>query len=70
MIGLKADEWDMIMGGLEAFIENEEQWAQDERIDVALDAKETIRRLQELYNKVTIIKQTMRHFESLMGANE
>jgi len=70
MIGLKANEWDMIMGGLEAFIENEEQWAQDERIDVALDAKETIRRLQELYNKVTIIKQTMRHFETLMGANE
>jgi hypothetical protein len=70
MIGLKADEWDMIMGGLEAFIQDEEQWAQDERIDVALDAKESIRRLQELYNKVTIIKQTMRHFETLMGANE
>lgn len=70
MIGLKANEWDMIMGGLEAFMQNEEQWAQDERIDVALDAKESIRRLQELYNKVTIIKQTMRHFETLMGANE
>jgi len=70
MIGLKANEWDMILGGLEAFMQNEEQWAQDERIDVALDAKESIRRLQELYNKVTIIKQTMRHFESLMGANE
>lgn len=70
MIGLKANEWDMILGGLEAFMQNEEQWAQDERIDVALDAKESIRRLQELYNKVTIIKQTMRHFETLMGANE
>ena len=70
MIGLKANEWDMILGGLEACMQNEEQWAQDERIDVALDAKESIRRLQELYNKVTIIKQTMRHFETLMGANE
>ncbi len=70
MIGLKADEWDMILGGLEAFMQDEEHWAQDERIDVALDAKESIRRLQELYNKVTIIKQTMRHFETLMGSNE
>ena len=70
MIGLKADEWDMILGGLESFMQDEEHWAQDERIDVALDAKESIRRLQELYNKVTIIKQTMRHFETLMGANE
>lgn len=70
MIGLKANEWDMILGGLEAFMENEEQWVQDERINVALDAKETIRRLQELYNKVSIIKLTMEHFETRMGANE
>ena len=66
MIGLKADEWDMITGGLEAFMANEEDWLNDDRESVRKDAKKTIEKLDELYKKVNVIRQAMRHFEELL----
>jgi len=67
MIGLKSDEWDMILGGIEAFRENEEDWINDERESVRKGAEETIDKLDQLYEKIRIIKQTMRHFEELLA---
>tara|TARA_R100000908_G_C3618623_1_gene65214 strand:+ start:258 stop:464 length:207 start_codon:yes stop_codon:yes gene_type:complete len=66
MIGLKADEWDMITGGLEAFMANEEDWLSDDRESVKEDAKKTIEKLDELYKKVNVIRKTMRYFEELL----
>ena len=48
MIGLKSDEWDMILGGIEAFRENEEDWINDERESVRKGAEETIDKLLKL----------------------
>lgn len=67
MIGLKAEEWDMILGGLEAFRENEEEWINDEWGEsVRRGAKETIEKLDELYKKVDVIQKTMTYFEELL----
>lgn len=66
MIGLTADEWDMILGGLEAFRANEEDWINDDREGVREGAEKTIEKLDELYNKVNVIKKTMRYFEELL----
>ena len=66
MIGLKSNEWDMILGGIEAFRANEEDWISDERESVRKGAEETIDKLDKLYEKIRIIKQTMRHFEELL----
>ena len=67
MIGLKADEWDMILGGLEAFLANEEDWLNDDREGVKEDAKKTIEKLDLLYKKVNLIRRGMRYFEGLMA---
>ena len=67
MIGLKSDEWDMILGGIEAFRENEEDWINDERESVRKGAEETMDKVDQLYEKIRIIKQTMRHFEELLA---
>ena len=67
MIGLRSDEWDMILGGIEAFRANEEDWSKDEREEVREGANKTINKLDELYDKVRIIWKTMRHFEELMN---
>jgi hypothetical protein len=66
MIGLTADEWDMILGGLEAFRANEEDWINDDREGVREGAEKTIEKLDELYKKVNVIKKTMRYFEELL----
>lgn len=57
----------MILGGIEAFRENEEDWINDERESVRKGAEETIDKLDQLYEKIRIIKQTMRHFEELLA---
>ena len=67
MIGLKSNEWDMILGGIEAFRANEYEWIDDERDGVRKDAEKTIEMLDELYDKVRIIKKTMKHFEELLN---
>lgn len=67
MIGLRSNEWDMILGGIEAFRANEYEWMKDERDGVRKDAEKTIAKLDELYDKVRIIWKTMRHFEELMN---
>ena len=66
MIGLESKEWDMILGGIEAFRANEEEWMNDDREGVKDDAEKTIKKLDELYKKVNIIWKTMRHFEELL----
>ena len=66
MIGLKAAEWDMILGGLEAFRENEEDWINDNREGVRKGAEKTIEQLDELYKKVNVIQRTMTYFEELL----
>lgn len=66
MIGLTADEWDIILGGLEAFRANEEDWINDDREGVREGAEKTIEKLDKLYNKVNVIKKTMRYFEELL----
>lgn len=66
MIGLKAAEWDMILGGLEAFRENEEDWINDDREGVRKGAEKTIEQLDELYKKVNVIQRTMTYFEELL----
>ena len=66
MIGLTADEWDMITGGLEAFMANEEDWLNDDREGVREGAAKTIEKLDYLYKKVNIIWKTMKHFEELL----
>jgi len=67
MIGLKAAEWDMILGGLEAFRENEEDWINDDREGVRRGAEETIEKLDQLYKKVNLIQKAMTHFEELLS---
>ncbi len=66
MIGLTAAEWDMILGGLEAFRENEGDWIEDDRESVRQGAEKTIERLDQLYNKVNVIQKTMTYFEELL----
>lgn len=66
MIGLTAAEWDMILGGLEAFRENEEDWINDDRESVRQGAEKTIEKLDELYKKVNVIQKTMTYFEELL----
>ena len=66
MIGLESKEWDMILGGLEAFRANEEQWMNDDREGIREDAKKTIEKLDELYKKVNVIQKTMTYFEELL----
>ena len=66
MIGLKADEWDMILGGLEAFMANEEDWLNDDRESVKEDAQKTLEKLDQLYKKVNVIRKAMRYFEELL----
>ena len=66
MIGLKAAEWDMILGGLEAFRENEEDWINDDREGVRKGAEKTIEQLDELYKKINVIQRTMTYFEELL----
>ena len=66
MIGLKAEEWDMILGGLEAFTANEEDWINDDRESVREGAEKTIEKLDQLYKKVDVIRKTMRYFEELL----
>ena len=67
MIGLQAAEWDMILGGLEAFRENEEDWINDDRESVKRGAEETIEKLDQLYEKVNVIQKAMTHFEELLS---
>ena len=66
MIGLTAAEWDMILGGLEAFRDNEEDWINDDRESVRQGAEKTIERLDQLYKKVNVIQKTMTYFEELL----
>lgn len=66
MIGLTAAEWDMILGGLEAFRENEEDWINDDRESVRQGAEKTIEKLDELYKKVDVIRKAMTYFEELL----
>jgi hypothetical protein len=42
MNGLNSKEWDMILGGLEAFRANEEVWLNDNRKSVVEDTEKTI----------------------------
>ena len=67
MIGLESKEWDMILGGLEAFRGNEEDWINDDRESVRQGAEKTIEELDKLYEKVNVIWKTMRHFEELLN---
>eukprot|EP01043_Picozoa_sp_COSAG02_P064277 COSAG02_NODE_9345_length_2249_cov_3979.245581_6_plen_57_part_01 len=57
MIGLQAAEWDMILGGLEAFRDNEEDWINDDRESVREGAEKTIEKLDQLYEKVDVIRK-------------
>lgn len=66
MIGLESKEWDLILGGLEAFRDREEEWMNDDRESVREDAKKTIEKLDKLYDKVNVIEKAMRHFEELL----
>jgi len=59
MNGLKWKEWDMISGGLEAFICNEEDWLTDERPEVVKSTEETIEKLNTLMRKVEVIKRKL-----------
>ena len=63
MIGLESKEWDMILGAIEAFRENEEGWINDDRESVRQEARKTIEKLDKLYEKVNLIWKTMRYFE-------
>lgn len=56
---LKWREWDMISGGLEAFINDEEMWLDDDRPNVVKNTKETLDQLQSLLRKVEAIKKTL-----------
>ena len=62
---LKWKEWDMISGGLEAFIHNEEIWLDDNRASVVKNTEETLDQLQSLLRKVEAIKKTL--WSSEMG---
>ena len=61
MIGLESKEWDMILGAIEAFRENEEGWINDDRESVRQEARKTIEKLDKLYEKVNLIWKTMRY---------
>jgi hypothetical protein len=52
MIGLNSKEWDMILGGLEAFRGDEEAWLDDNRESVRQGAKKSIEMLDKLYEKI------------------
>ena len=56
---LKWREWDMISGGLEAFINDEEIWLDDDRPSVVKDTQETLDQLQSLLRNVEAIKKTL-----------
>ena len=56
----------MILGGLEAFRENEEDWIDDDRESVRQGAEKTIEKLDELYKKVDVIRKAMTYFEELL----
>jgi len=56
---LKWREWDMISGGLEAFINDEEIWLDDDRPSVVKNTQETLDQLQSLLKKVEAIKKTL-----------
>tara|TARA_R110000772_G_scaffold176446_1_gene288133 strand:- start:104 stop:316 length:213 start_codon:yes stop_codon:yes gene_type:complete len=56
---LKWREWDMISGGLEAFINDEEIWLDDDRPSVVKNTQETLDQLQSLLRKVEAIKKTL-----------
>tara|TARA_R110000796_G_scaffold30082_2_gene80623 strand:- start:105 stop:317 length:213 start_codon:yes stop_codon:yes gene_type:complete len=56
---LKWREWDMISGGLEAFINNEEIWLDDDRPSVVKNTQETLDQLQSLLRKIEAIKKTL-----------
>ena len=56
---LKWREWDMISGGLEAFINDEEIWLDDDRPSVVKNTEETLDQLQSLLRKVEAIKKTL-----------
>tara|TARA_R100001443_G_scaffold115977_1_gene135074 strand:+ start:670 stop:876 length:207 start_codon:yes stop_codon:yes gene_type:complete len=66
MIGLKSMEWDLILAGLNTFIETESQWLDDEREEVAQGAQKNIKRTEELYEKINVIHKTMIYFEELL----
>jgi len=57
MSELKWKEWDMISGGLEAFIENEEEWLDDSRPDVVEMTEVTLLKLRKLMARVDTIKR-------------
>jgi hypothetical protein len=59
MDGLKWKEWDMLSGGLEAFISDEEAWLDDDRPNVVKCTKETIDQLETLLRKVEVIKRKL-----------
>ncbi len=63
MIVLKSEDWDMILGGIEAFIESESMWLDDNRAEVRKDAQITIDRLKHLYEKVRENKKIIREIE-------
>jgi hypothetical protein len=56
---LKWREWDMLSGGLEAFISDEEAWLDDDRPNVVKNTKETLDQLETLLRKVEAIKNTL-----------
>ena len=56
---LKWREWDMISGGLEAFINDEEIWLDDDRPSVVKNTQETLDQLQSLLRKIEAIKKTL-----------
>jgi hypothetical protein len=59
MNGLKWKDWDMISGGLEAFISDEEAWLDDCRPEVVKGAVETIQKIQITMRKVEVIKRKL-----------
>jgi hypothetical protein len=56
---LKWRDWDMITGGLEAFIANEENWLEDSDRDIARGANEMIIKLETLSRKIEVIKRKL-----------
>ena len=83
MIGLKADEWDMIWAGLNARLENEweirhrgcecspDECPQDEKgVFRCNDYTETIEKFSKLQKKVWLLKLGMEKFEQLLLDHE
>lgn len=56
---LKWRDWDMLSGGLESFISDEEYWLDDDRPSVVKNTKETLDQLETLLRKVEAIKKTL-----------